>query len=193
MAGEGMAAAASPSSRSGAVVWLTGCPGAGKTTIARVVQSRLKDLATPAIVLDGDVIRDGLSADLDYSAEGRSENARRVAEVAVMVAEAGMIAIVALVSPSAIDRQRARLRVTHHTPPIPFLEVYVDAPPEVREARDPKGQYARARRLAIPNFTGLTGDYEIPDSPDVHLRTDRKSADECAAAVLARLTVARVC
>ena len=136
---------------------------------------------------DGDVIRAGLSADLDFSRAGRSENARRIAEVAVLLADAGIVAIVALVSRYAADRQRARLRAVGHDPPIPFLEVYVDAPPEVREARDVRGLYTRARAREIANFTGLTGDYEPPTNPDAHLHTDRKTPEECVDVVIALL------
>ena len=173
------------------MLWLTGCPSSGKTTLAKALERRLADALRHAVVLDGDVIRAGLSADLDFSREARSEKARRVAEVAVLLAGAGIIAIVALVSPCAADRQRARRRGIEHDPPLPFLEIYVDAPLEVREARDSKGMYARARAHEIANFTGLTGEYDIPTAPDVHLHTDRQSPDECADAVLARLGVVR--
>jgi adenylyl-sulfate kinase len=158
--------------------------------LARALERRLADMDCPVVVLDGDAIRAGLSTDLDFSKEARSENVRRVSEVAVLLSGSGIIAIVALVSPCAADRQRARLRALDHDPPLRFLEVYVDAPLEVREARDSKGMYARARAHEIANFTGLTGPYDVPAVPDVHLHTDRQSPDECADAVLARLATA---
>ena len=148
--------------RFGAVVWLTGCPGSGKTTLARGLEQRLTGTSCPVVVLDGDAIRAGLSADLDFSPEARSENVRRVSEVAVLLAGSGIVAIAALVSPCAADRQRARRRAVEHDPPLPFLEIYVDAPLEVRESRDAKGMYARARAQDIANFTGLTGEYRHP-------------------------------
>jgi adenylyl-sulfate kinase len=171
----------------GAVLWLTGCPASGKSTLARALERVLADMSRRAVILDGDAVRRGLSADLDFSQQARSENARRVTEVALLLANAGIVAIVALVSPFAADRREARRRASAHDPAIAFLEVYLDAPLEVREARDSQGLYRRARALEIRDFTGLTGEYEVPAAADVHLHTDLQTVDECVAAVLERL------
>ena len=142
---------------SGAVVWLTGLPGAGKSTLARALERRLFSRGGSPILLDGDTLRDGLNSDLGFSAEDRAENIRRLAEIATHLAKNGHIAIVAAVSPSRDDRTAAR-RIADRL----FREVYVATPAEVCEQRDPKGHYAKARAGALASFTGIGNDYQPP-------------------------------
>lgn len=175
----------------GAVVWFTGLSGSGKSTLATALERILFDRALLVVVLDGDVMRAGLSADLGFSPEDRAENVRRLTEVAALMADAGAVVITASISPYAGDRARARERVAEVDAAIPFLEVHVDAPLAVCEARDPKGLYARARSGRLPHFTGVSAPYEAPASPDVHVRTHEQSLEEgsraIADALLARL------
>lgn len=147
--------------------WLTGQPGAGKTTLANALAERLRAHRQPVCVLDGDEIRKGLSADLGFGPQARRENIRRVAEMARLLNEAGIYAIVALVSPSREDRAMAR----HLVGAALFVEVHVATPPDVCEQRDPKGMYAAARRGAIADFTGVTAPYEAPESPELAIDT----------------------
>jgi bifunctional enzyme CysN/CysC len=169
------------------VVWFTGLPGAGKSTVASLVLSELKRQGVPVYMLDGDDVRQSLSRDLGFADEDRTENVRRVAHVARMMAEAGLVVLVALVSPFAKDRAAARMLLDEFG----FLEVFVDVSPELAAARDPKGLYRRARRGELPHFTGIDSRYEAPDAPDVHLQTDRLTEDEAADCVLRALTVQR--
>nr|WP_244644224.1 adenylyl-sulfate kinase [Azorhizobium oxalatiphilum] len=150
----------------GAVLWLTGLPAAGKSTVARATEKRLFDLGGAPLFLDGDTLRTGLNGDLGFSPEERSENIRRVAEMATFLAKNGHIAIVALVSPARADRERARQIAGAY-----FHEVHIRAPLEVCEARDPKGHYARARKGEMANFTGISAPYEEPEQPEVVLDT----------------------
>jgi adenylyl-sulfate kinase len=174
---------------SGAVVWLTGLSASGKTTVAGELERALFDRHVDAFVLDGDNIRQGLSRDLGFSADDRRENIRRIAEVARLFAEAGLVAVTAFISPYAADRDHARRIVEGPTATggLPFLEVYVDAPLSVCEARDPNGLYKKARSGSITHFTGVTDPYEPPARPDVVLHTDRDGIDTCLDHVLARL------
>jgi len=156
-----------------AILWLTGLSGAGKTTLATALEGRLLRNGVLATVLDGDVLRSGLSRDLGFSVEDRSENIRRAGEAATLVAAAGAVAIVALISPFRADRQRvadlARARG------IPFAEVFVNATLSVCEERDPKSLYRRARAGEIRNLTGIDSPYEAPLVPQLELRTDVES------------------
>jgi len=156
--------------------WLTGQPGAGKTTLANELAERLRQQHLPVCVLDGDVIRKGLSADLGFGSVARRENIRRVAEMARLLNDAGVYAIAALVSPAREDRSMARAIVG----PDRFIEVHVATPPSVCEQRDPKGMYAAARRGAIADFTGVSASYEVPETPDLAIDT---SITDIAAAV----------
>ena len=167
-----------PWRRGGVVLWLTGLSGAGKTTVAFYLQQQLSKAGRVATVLDGDTLRDGLCADLGFSPEDRAENVRRVAEVARLFAGTGVIAIAALISPYRRDRAHARSIVTGAAGPSPFLEIFVDAPLDVCEHRDPKGLYAKARAGVIPDFTGISAPYEPPDAPDLTLHTDRCTVAE---------------
>jgi bifunctional enzyme CysN/CysC len=152
---------------SGATVWLTGLPAAGKTTLAGALERALLAAGLPAYRLDGDEIRRELCRDLGFDRESRAENVRRVAHIARMLSEAGAITIVALVSPFEVDRQNAR--ALHAAQGIPFLEVFLDTPIELCEQRDPKGLYAGARSGQVVGLTGVGGAYERPRDPDLRI------------------------
>ena len=156
-------------------VWLTGLSGSGKSTLASLLEERLFVAGRHVYVLDGDIIRDGLNRDLGFSESDRIENIRRTSEVGRLLVDAGLMVIVALISPYRAEREAARSRFG----PGEFLEVFVDAPLAECERRDPKGLYARVRRGEIANFTGMDSPYEVPESPDVHLDTFSESAEEC--------------
>ena len=166
----------------GATVWLTGFSGSGKSTIAMELEHLLVDAGVVAYVLDGDNLRHGLNGDLGYSAAERAENVRRVGEVAYLFADAGIVAIVPLISPYAADRERVRAR--HEASGVPFVEVFVDTPLAECEARDPKGLYKQARAGEIKGFTGIDDPYEPPEHPELHLdpSVDAHSAAETIAA-----------
>jgi len=149
----------------GATVWFTGLSGSGKSTLAAAVEERLVASGRPAYRLDGDNIRSGLNMDLGFSPEGREENVRRVSEVALLFADAGLIALAALISPYA--KGRARARALHEDAGVKFVEVYVATPISVCAQRDPKGLYARATVGAITSFTGFDHPYEPPTDPDL--------------------------
>jgi adenylyl-sulfate kinase len=151
----------------GATVWFTGLPSSGKSTLAHALEERLVSRGTAAYALDGDNLRHGLNGDLGFDEDSRRENVRRTAEVARLFADAGVIALVSLVSPYAADRARAR--AMHHAEGVRFLEVYVNRSVEECERRDPKGLYARARRGEIQGFTGVGAPYEPPQSPELEL------------------------
>jgi bifunctional enzyme CysN/CysC len=151
----------------GATVWFTGLPSSGKSSIAAVVEERLVAAGRPAYRLDGDNLRHGLNGDLGFSAEDRAENMRRAGEVAALFADAGVVALVSLVSPFSADRDRAR--EMHGRAGLSFAEVYVSTPPEECERRDPKGLWARARAGEIEGFTGVDDPYEPPASPELTL------------------------
>jgi bifunctional enzyme CysN/CysC len=166
----------------GMTVWLTGLSGSGKSTVAAELERRLVASGRPAYLLDGDNLRHGLNADLGFSAADRAENVRRVGEVTKLLADAGVVAIASLVSPYAADR--ARVRDSHADASLPFLEIFVDTPLAVCEARDPKGMYARARAGEIKNFTGIDDPYEPPASPHLRLRPEDGDAAAQAALIL---------
>lgn len=149
----------------GATVWLTGLSGSGKSTIAVELEQLLVEQRRPAYVLDGDNIRHGLTSDLGFSDADRRENIRRVGEVARLFADAGFVAIVPLISPFRVERDR--VAVSHRAIGLRFVEVHVDTPLEVCEGRDPKGLYARARRGEISEFTGIDSPYEVPLAADL--------------------------
>lgn len=158
------------------VVWLTGYSGAGKSTIAEHLHTQLSEAGRASVVLDGDALRRGLNRDLGFSDADRAENIRRVAEVARLMRDAGLIAIVALISPRRRDRDLARATFA----PGEFIEVFVDTPLSVAEARDVKGLYRRARAGLLPQFTGVDSVYEPPLHPEIHIDTMRLSAREAA-------------
>ncbi|CAA9494731.1 MAG: Adenylylsulfate kinase [uncultured Solirubrobacteraceae bacterium] len=169
----------------GATIWITGLPASGKSTLAFAVEAALLARGRAAYVLDGDNVRTGLCSDLGFGADDRRENVRRVAEVARLFADAGTLAVVALISPDAASRAAAR-RV-HHDAGLPFLEVWMDTPLEVCEGRDPKGLYARARAGTLQGLTGVDAPYDRPDHPDVVLRTVTMTPEEEVAHVLRAL------
>ncbi len=174
----------------GLTVWCTGLPASGKSSIATALEHALLARRIPAYRLDGDALRLGLNRDLGFTEAGRAENIRRIAEVAAIVADAGLIAIVSAISPSAASRAAAR--ATHDAASIPFLEVFVDTPLAECERRDPKGLYRRARAGDIPAFTGVSAPYEPPMSPDLRITPDLGDAAACAAAILALLEQRRL-
>jgi len=151
----------------GATVWFTGLPSSGKSTVAAAVEARLLGEGRAAYVLDGDNLRHGLNGDLGFSAADRAENVRRTAEVAALMAEAGVIALASLVSPYRADRTAAR--AAHERRGLAFLEAWVSTPLAECERRDPKGLYARARAGEIPDFTGIGHPYEAPESPELEI------------------------
>ena len=159
----------------GVVVWLTGLSGAGKSTIAARVDAQLHARGRHSYILDGDNLRFGLCRDLGFSPEDRAENVRRLGEAARLLQDAGLIVLVAAISPYRDDRARVRERL----PAGRFLEVFVDAPLAVCESRDPKGLYRRARAGEIAGFSGIDAPYEPPGAPDLHLlfRTEASSPD----------------
>ncbi len=161
-------------------LWFTGLSGAGKSTIAELLEQRLFLAGRHTFILDGDHVRGGLSKDLGFSEVDRIENVRRAAEVARLFVEAGLIVIVSFISPFRAERQMARSRFA----PGEFFEVFIDAPLVECERRDPKGLYAKARRGELANFTGIDSGYEPPVSPEIHLDTVAYSAESCVAQVL---------
>lgn len=165
---------------SGSIVWLTGLPASGKSSIAASLHRQLQANGVRTAVLDGDNLRHGLNRDLGFSAEDRRENVRRTAEVAGLFASNGSIAIAALVSPLEADRALARAIAA----PLPYVEVYVNCPLAICELRDPKGLYSKARRGEIPLFTGISAPYEAPLVPDLELFSGIGNADTAAEAVI---------
>ncbi len=160
----------------GATLWFTGLPGAGKSTVAAAVEERLVEAGQPAFLLDGDNLRHGLNGDLGFDEDARSENVRRTAHVARLLAESGTIALVSLVSPYAADRASAA--ALHAAEELSFLEIYVNAPLELCEERDPKGLYARARAGELAGLTGVGAPYESPVNPDLVLCSDETVEQE---------------
>ncbi|CAH0240500.1 putative adenylyl-sulfate kinase [Massilia sp. Bi118] len=164
----------------GAVVWITGLSGAGKTTLALAAERALFERGCRVFVLDGDKVRNGLCADLGFSLPERSENIRRIGEVARLFYEAGQIVLVSAISPLQADRERARALI-----PSPyFLEVYCRCPLAVCEQRDPKGLYRKARAGLLPEFTGISSPYEEPSSPELIVDSTTSSVDEEVARLL---------
>ena len=169
----------------GAVVWLTGLSGAGKSTIAQTLEGELFARGMHTYVLDGDNIRHGLNSNLGFSPEDRVENIRRVSEVAKLLADSGAVAITAFISPYRADRRRAREIALESK--ADFIEVFVDAPLQVCEQRDPKNLYKKARAGEIRDFTGIDAPYEAPEDPEIVVRTDQQSVEESVAAILDEL------
>lgn len=154
----------------GATIWLTGLSASGKSTIACALEQHLLHLKKFAYRLDGDNVRFGLNRDLGFDEKSRNENIRRIGEVSRLFTDAGSITITAFISPYRADRDLAR--DLHNRSSLPFVEVFVDAPLQVVEDRDPKGLYKKARAGEIKDFTGISAPYEAPESPEIHIRTD---------------------
>ncbi len=167
----------------GMTVWLTGLSGSGKSTVAVALEHGLVAAGIPAYLLDGDNLRHGLNGDLGFDAASRNENVRRAGEVATLFADAGVVAIVPLISPYRADRDRVRSR--HAELGLRFVEVFVDTPLELCEQRDPKGLYAKARAGEITGFTGIDDPYEAPLEPELVLTPGPTPAE--AAGVVAAL------
>lgn len=165
------------------VVWFTGLSGAGKTTLAFALQEALHGKGIHTAVLDGDSLRLGLNSDLGFSPEDRNTNVQRTAQVCKLMVEAGLVVIASLISPRTHHRNKAR----DMFPAGQFFEVYLSTPLEVCEQRDIKGLYARARRGDIPQFTGVSAAYEVPESPSLVLQTGQHSIPECLQQLLAML------
>ena len=168
------------------ILWFTGLSGAGKSTIADRVEQELQSLGKHTYLLDGDNVRHGLNRDLGFTEEDRVENIRRISEVARLMADAGLIVIVSFISPFRSEREMARGLAEEGE----FVEVFVDTPVEVCEARDPKGLYAKARRGDLLNFTGIDSPYEPPENPELRIDTTNTSVDEAADQVLESLVSA---
>jgi adenylyl-sulfate kinase len=168
----------------GGVVWLTGLSRSGKSTIAVELEHQLFKLGWHVYILDGDNMRRGLCSDLTFSPKDRTENIRRIGEVARLFADAGIICIAAFISPYRADRDLAR----KIAPAGKFIEVYLNAPLSVCEQRDTKGLYARARAGEIKDFTGISAPYEAPLNAEVELRTSESTVDDCVNNVLKRLS-----
>lgn len=166
----------------GCTVWLTGLSGSGKSTVAHRCEATLVSRERAAYTLDGDNIRHGLNEDLGFGSTDRTENVRRVGEVARLMADAGLTVFVSLISPYAADR--SRIRASHDAAGLPFFEVHVATPLEVCEKRDTKGLYVKARSGEIRDFTGISAPYEEPEDPDLRIDTSLTSLDDAVAAVL---------
>lgn len=162
------------------LLWFTGLSGAGKSTIANIVEQKLNADGKHTYLLDGDNIRHGLNRDLGFSSDDRIENIRRVGEVGKLFVDAGLITLASFISPFRSDRMIVRELFD----PDEFLEVFVSAPLSVCEERDPKGLYKKARQGQIPNFTGVDSPYEAPEHPEVVLNTAESTPEQCADAVI---------
>jgi len=166
-----------------AVIWLTGLSGAGKSTIANIVESKLHALGVRTYLLDGDNVRHGLNRDLGFTDADRVENIRRIAEVSALMVDAGLVVLVSFISPFRAERQLARELLQDDE----FIEVHIDTRLEVAEGRDPKGLYAKARRGELANFTGIDSPYEAPLEPEVRVDTGQLSADLAADLIVVTL------
>ncbi|MCX2863183.1 adenylyl-sulfate kinase [Paucibacter sp. PLA-PC-4] len=169
-----------PSPLSARLFWLTGLSGAGKSTLALALQHQLREAQWPVVLLDGDRLRQGLCADLDFSPQGRRENLRRAAELSRLLLEQGQLVIAAFISPLRSDRAMVRNIVGAQQ----FVEVFVRCPLAVCQARDVKGLYKKANSGQIPQFTGISAPYEAPEAPSLTLDTETASVQACSTALL---------
>jgi bifunctional enzyme CysN/CysC len=163
-----------------AVLWLTGLSGAGKSTIANLVEKKLHALGKHTYLLDGDNVRHGLNRDLGFTDADRVENIRRVAEVSRLMVDAGLLVLVSFISPFRAERRMARALFE----PGEFHEIHVDTPLALAETRDPKGLYKKARRGELKNFTGIDSPYEAPESPEIYVDTTRNAPEQSAEAIV---------
>ncbi|MHC4996842.1 MAG: adenylyl-sulfate kinase [Planctomycetota bacterium] len=169
----------------GATLWFTGLSGSGKSTIACALEQALLHRGKTAYRLDGDNVRHGLNANLGFSAEDRTENIRRIGEVAKLFADACVLAVTSFISPYRADR--AKVRELHERAGLTFLEVYIECPIEVAESRDPKGLYKKARAGEITGFTGIDDPYEAPEVAEIVVRSDQLSVEEAVGRILEAL------
>ena len=160
----------------GATLWFTGLSGSGKSTVSVALESALYSHGKLAYRLDGDNIRLGINKNLGFSAEDRTENIRRIGEIAKLFVDSGVISLSSFISPYREDRDT--VRQLHKESGFDFIEVYVDCPLAEAEKRDPKGLYKKARAGEIKNFTGIDDPYEAPENPEIHLRTDQMTLEE---------------
>ena len=158
------------------LLWYTGLSGSGKSTVANAVDALLFKLGCHSYLLDGDNVRHGLNGDLGFSDESRVENIRRISEVSKLFLDAGLIVSTAFISPFAQDRNSARAKLEQGE----FIEVFIDTPIDVCEQRDPKGLYKKARAGEIKDFTGIDSTYDVPENPEIHVKTAQLSIQECA-------------
>ena len=161
-------------------IWFTGLSGSGKSTLAVATEKALFESGYHTYILDGDNVRHGLNKNLGFSSRDREENIRRIGEVAKLFRDCGIINMTAFISPYRNDRQLARDLCEAGN----FIEVFVDCPLEVCEKRDPKGVYQKARKGIIKEFTGISAAYEVPEQPEIHLRTDESSVEACVRKIL---------
>ena len=166
-----------------AVLWLTGLSGAGKSTIANLIEKKLARMNRHTFLLDGDNVRHGLNKDLGFTDADRVENIRRVGEVAKLMTDAGLIVITAFISPFRAERKMVRQMMR----PGEFFEVFVDTPLAAAEARDVKGLYRKARAGQLKNFTGIDSPYEVPEEPELRIDTTKMSSEQAADAIIAML------
>ena len=169
----------------GCTLWMTGLSGSGKSTVAVALEQVLVQRGKHAYRLDGDNVRHGLNKNLGFSPEDRTENIRRIGEVSKLFADAGIIAVTSFISPYRADRDL--VRELHAEGNLTFLEVFVDAPLDVAEQRDPKGLYKKARAGEIKGFTGIDDPYEAPENAEIHLRTDQLSVEDSVRKLLDEL------
>ena len=175
-------------SQKGIVIWFTGLPAAGKSTIAITLEEKLFEKGILSYVLDGDNIRHGLNKNLGFSADDREENIRRIGEVAKLFTQCGLVIMTAFISPYRADRAKARSLFSNGD----FIEIYVKVPLEIAEQRDPKGLYRKARAGEIKEFTGIDAPYEEPENPELVLDTSILSPDECAEKIIAYLRDSKI-
>jgi adenylylsulfate kinase len=164
----------------GFTIWFTGLSGSGKSTLAVATEEALYERGIHTYILDGDNVRHGLNRNLGFSPEDRTENIRRISEVAKLFTDSGTISLTAFISPYISDRFMARKLIEDDS----FIEVFVDCPLEICEQRDPKGSYKKAREGVIKEFTGISAPYEKPENPEIHLRTDQQSVAESVQAIM---------
>jgi len=162
------------------ILWFTGLSGSGKSTVANAVEAKLCAMGRHTYLLDGDNVRHGLNKDLGFGESDRVENIRRIGEVAKLFVDSGLIVLTAFISPFRKDRESVREMVEEGE----FVEIFIDTPLEVCEARDPKGLYRKARAGEIPDFTGISSPYEAPENPEVHIKNDGIGVEEAARAVI---------